>query len=140
MVKIQKGLNHHWDSQICAGDLSGGKDTCQGDSGGPLYTTFTGTNGQTRYIVAGIVSFGVGCADPSYPAGYKNFLIQKNITMPKNVLNNYYSIHTNKYLYARKQLYKLDKFKSSNKLGKYWQFCFFNRCPNKLIYSSAFNK
>ncbi len=63
------GLNHNWESQICAGDMSGGKDTCQGDSGGPLYT-FTESNGQTRYIVAGIVSFGVGCSDPSYPAGY----------------------------------------------------------------------
>lgn len=62
------GTIHDWNSQICAGDLQTSKDTCQGDSGGPLYIAQF-ENGRARYFIAGIVSFGVGCADPAYPAG-----------------------------------------------------------------------
>ncbi|KAB7504012.1 Chymotrypsin-1 [Armadillidium nasatum] len=46
------------DSMICAGYSEGGKGACHGDSGGPLFC-----NG----YVAGIVSFGRGCAFPNYP-------------------------------------------------------------------------
>lgn len=49
-------------TQICAGDLHGGKDTCNGDSGGPLLTK---TN-----IQVGITSFGIGCARPDKPGMY----------------------------------------------------------------------
>lgn len=49
------------DTMICAGFPQGGKDSCQGDSGGP-------------YVVAnklaGIVSFGRGCALKGYPGVY----------------------------------------------------------------------
>ncbi|XP_061392499.1 trypsin delta-like [Musca vetustissima] len=50
---------------FCAGLPEGGKDSCQGDSGGPLLATI-------RPIQYGIVSFGVGCAQPGYPGVYVN--------------------------------------------------------------------
>ena len=43
---------------ICAGDGSGQNDPCQGDSGGPL---FCKRDGQDRYVIVGIVSWGEGC-------------------------------------------------------------------------------
>nr|BAP76070.1 serine protease like protein [Aglia japonica] len=49
---------------MCA--FSKGKDGCQGDSGGPLLVFET--NG--TYVQAGIVSWGIGCADPRYPGVY----------------------------------------------------------------------
>ncbi|RVE70071.1 hypothetical protein OJAV_G00083710 [Oryzias javanicus] len=50
---------------ICAGLTVGGKDSCQGDSGGPLVVK----NG-TRWVQAGVVSFGDGCAKPDFPGVY----------------------------------------------------------------------
>ncbi|XP_016982667.1 serine protease snake-like [Drosophila rhopaloa] len=44
-------------TQMCAGDLTGERDTCQGDSGGPLIMQ----DGPLGYIV-GITSLGQGCA------------------------------------------------------------------------------
>jgi secreted trypsin-like serine protease len=55
--------------QICAGLYSGGKDTCQGDSGGPLYFLDM-VNSMSKYVVAGVVSFGKGCGSESYPGVY----------------------------------------------------------------------
>ncbi|XP_063228217.1 trypsin-2-like isoform X4 [Bacillus rossius redtenbacheri] len=49
------------DSMLCAGYLSGDKDSCQGDSGGGL--TQDG-------VLVGVVSWGRGCALPGYPGVY----------------------------------------------------------------------
>ena len=67
--------NTNWNTQICAGNYSGGVDTCQGDSGGPLYVYDTiGAN--SKYVIAGITSYGNGCAQAEYP-GFFSFILIK---------------------------------------------------------------
>jgi secreted trypsin-like serine protease len=55
---------------LCAGEE--GKDSCQGDSGGGLlvYDAVGGDGGVASYRVAGVVSFGIGCALAQYPGVY----------------------------------------------------------------------
>ena len=50
-------------TMVCAGD--GMTDTCQGDSGGPLMVPHGGV-----FVLVGVTSWGIGCADPDYPGIY----------------------------------------------------------------------
>ncbi|XP_072402182.1 venom protease-like [Diabrotica undecimpunctata] len=68
---------------ICAGWLSGGKDTCQGDSGGPLMFAVKEQKHYWYYQI-GIISYGFRCAEIGYPGVFTrvtNYLdwIQTNV-------------------------------------------------------------
>ncbi|KAH8317311.1 hypothetical protein KR074_008834 [Drosophila pseudoananassae] len=73
------------DSQVCAGLTKGGVDACQGDSGGPM-----ACNG----VLAGVVSYGYGCAQPGYPGVYTNitfyrsWIVQQNSSFDYTVFRN----------------------------------------------------
>lgn len=61
--KIYQPINKQIDRQsICAGYAEGLKDSCEGDSGGPMMVHRRG-----RWVLAGVISWGVGCARPNQP-------------------------------------------------------------------------
>eukprot|EP00177_Eucheuma_denticulatum_P007767 GFKZ01014127.1.p1 GENE.GFKZ01014127.1~~GFKZ01014127.1.p1 ORF type:complete len:569 (+),score=55.07 GFKZ01014127.1:311-2017(+) len=60
------GFRLNEELQLCAGLRRGGCDACQGDSGGPLIVF----DGEGEMVQVGIVSFGIGCAEPELPGVY----------------------------------------------------------------------
>jgi hypothetical protein len=56
---------------LCAGGVAGGGDSCFGDSGGPLVVDRdTPPDPPRDYVLAGLVSFGDGCAQAESPGVY----------------------------------------------------------------------
>lgn len=55
-TKLKNGITN---DMLCAGELSGKRDTCQGDSGGPLQ--FVSPTNKCLHYVIGITSFGRSC-------------------------------------------------------------------------------
>jgi len=51
---------------ICAGYREGGKDSCEGDSGGPMSVR----RDDDRFMLSGIISWGIGCAEKNQPGVY----------------------------------------------------------------------
>lgn len=79
-----------FNSNVCAGLPTGGKDTCQGDSGGPLY--FYDESDVNAQRLVGVTSWGIGCGSASSPgvyarvAAYTNWI--ENITTKQEIPAN----------------------------------------------------
>ncbi|XP_055585488.1 transmembrane protease serine 9-like [Uranotaenia lowii] len=58
------------ENMMCAGYPMGMKDSCQGDSGGPMHVINQDMRSDNIHQIAGIVSWGEGCAKPNYPGVY----------------------------------------------------------------------
>jgi PKD repeat protein len=78
----------HSTTMVCAGD--GSTDTCQGDSGGPLMVS-----DGSFLILAGITSWGIGCADAAHPGVYTrlgapviNTWVRDRVPMARAVASN----------------------------------------------------
>lgn len=69
MYKVHEKFFTIKNSMLCAGLRGGGRDTCSGDSGGPAIFNNT---------LVGIVSFGVGCAQPNSPGVYTRVAFFRN--------------------------------------------------------------
>ncbi|XP_050358805.1 serine protease filzig [Nymphalis io] len=65
---LAAGYNEHIPNIfICAGWKKGGSDSCEGDSGGPMVVP---RRRDGRFVLSGIISWGIGCAEPNQPGVY----------------------------------------------------------------------
>ncbi|QIY74338.1 serine protease [Streptomyces sp. RLB1-33] len=64
------GSDYVASDMVCAGYTNGGTDTCQGDSGGPLLI---------GGVLAGVTSWGNGCAEAGYPGVYTRLTTFSNL-------------------------------------------------------------
>ncbi|XP_039748038.1 serine proteinase stubble [Pararge aegeria] len=65
---LAAGYNEHIPNIfICAGWRQGGSDSCEGDSGGPMVVQRERDN---RFVLSGVISWGIGCAEPNQPGVY----------------------------------------------------------------------
>ena len=63
--QLSNGVNSN--TEIIAGSIDGGMDSCQGDSGGPLVVR---NIQDTEWLLVGITSWGLGCAQSGRPGVY----------------------------------------------------------------------
>ncbi|XP_014276587.1 serine proteinase stubble [Halyomorpha halys] len=66
MYRAAGYIEHIPDIFICAGWKKGGFDSCEGDSGGPMVIQ----RPDRRWLLAGVISWGIGCAEPNQPGVY----------------------------------------------------------------------
>ncbi|XP_047343312.1 chymotrypsinogen B-like isoform X4 [Vespa velutina] len=67
---------------LCAGHIDGSSGSCVGDSGGPLQCR----RSDGVWQLAGVTSFGSGCARPGYPDVYTR--IQHYLNWIRNIIDN----------------------------------------------------
>ncbi|RZF38774.1 hypothetical protein LSTR_LSTR008144 [Laodelphax striatellus] len=66
MYRAAGYIEHIPEIFICAGWRKGGFDSCEGDSGGPMVIQ----RPDRRWVLAGVISWGIGCAEPNQPGVY----------------------------------------------------------------------